>query len=341
MPRYRLVAFLPIFLGSGTFAHHTTLGFFDPSTTVEIEGVLKSLSMVNPHVRFVVTVTGPDGKAVDWDVETAAYSVLRAKGVEPDFMQAGDRIRVAGAASRRGLPELNARNILLESGKEVVTLITAEPYFAAEGAGLLDPVYSESVEAEAQRTAEGIFRVWSTVMGDRASFPMFSGNYPLTEAAEQARAAWEPDSEDLLACWSKGMPHMMITPLPIAFERMGEDIRLRFEEDDTARTIHMSGSVPPTDDYGLLGHSTGRWEDNVLVVETSNIDAPRFDDRGVPQSRDMTLVERFTLSEDEARLDYRVTITDPVNFTESFDLTRYWTWRPEIPVGTWNCGKSQ
>ncbi len=341
MLKNALIATALIFPASGAMAHHTTLGFFDPATTVEIEGVLKSLSMVNPHVRFVVTVTDPDGEAVDWDVETAAYSVLRAKGIEQDFMEVGDRIRVAGAASRRGLAELNARNILLENGMEVVTLVTAAPYFTAEGSGLLDPVYSESVEAEARQTAEGIFRVWSTVMGDHDSFPMFRGGYPLTEAAEQVRAAWEPDSEQLLDCWSKGMPHLMITPLPIAFERMGEDIRLRFEEDDTARIIRMSGDVSPPDDYSLLGYSTGRWDGNTLIVETSNIDAPRFDDRGAPQSRNMALVERFTLSEDESRLDYRVTITDPVNFTESFDLTRYWTWRPEIPVGPWNCEGSR
>ncbi len=53
------------------------------------------------------------------------------------------------------------------------------------------------------------------------------------------------------------------------------------------------------------------------------------------------MIERFTLSEDESRLDYRVTITDPATFTGSFDLTRYWVWRPEIPLGSWRCGESQ
>lgn len=341
MLRNLLAATALLVSASGAIAHHTTLGFYDPEVIVEIEGVLKSLSMRNPHVEFVVTVTDPDGEAVDWQVQTSALSVLRAKGIEPDFMEVGDRIRVAGPGSRRGLPELNARNVLLEDGTEVMTLVTAAPYFTAERSDLLEPVFSASVEAEARRTAEGIFRVWSTVMGDPASFPLFKGNYPLTEAAEQARAAWEPDSEELLACWSKGMPHLMITPVPIEFERMGDDIRLRFEEDDTERVIHMSAGDSPPEGYSMLGYSTGRWEGNMLVVETANIDAPRFDDRGVPQSRDISLVERFTLSEDESRLDYRVTITDPANFTEPFDLTRYWMWRPGIPLGAWNCGEPQ
>ena len=86
------------------------------------------------------------------------------------------------------------------------------------------------------------------------------------------------------------------------------------------------------------GFSRGRWEGATLVVETTNVDAPRFDDMGTPQSSEISVVEHFTLSEDESRMDYLVTITDPVNFTETFNLARYWVWRPEIPLGTWKCG---
>lgn len=46
-------------------AHHSTIGFYDPDRIVEIEGVLKSVFMRNPHIRFVITVTGADGEAVD------------------------------------------------------------------------------------------------------------------------------------------------------------------------------------------------------------------------------------------------------------------------------------
>ena len=47
------------------------------------------------------------------------------------------------------------------------------------------------------------------------------------------------------------------------------------------------------------------------------------------------------MSEDESRLDYRVTITDPITFTQPFDLTRFWVWRPEIALASWDCGEPQ
>ena len=328
-------------LGASANAHHNTLSFYDPETIVEIEGVLQSVSMRNPHVRFVVTVAGSDGDAVDWEIETSALSVLRSRGLDQAFMQPGDRIRVAGRASRRGLPEMSALNMLLEDGTEVMLLLSAQPYFTAERTELLEPVYSASVETEARRAADGIYRVWSTVMGDPASFPIFRDGYSLTDEAERIRASWEPDPDELLDCWEKGMPHLMITPLPIEFVRMGEDMVLRFEEDDAQRVIHMTGQAASPDESSLLGYSTGRWEGDTLVVETVNIDAPRFDDRGIPQSRDISLLERFTLSEDEDRLDYSITVTDPATFAEPYEQTRYWAWRPEIALGNWNCGEAQ
>jgi hypothetical protein len=72
-------------------------------------------------------------------------------------------------------------------------------------------------------------------------------------------------------------------------------------------------------------------------VETDRIQEQYFDPDGVLQSTQMTLVERFTPNADYSRLDYRIAVTDPVNFTETFDLTRYFVWRPEMTVVPYNC----
>jgi len=86
-----------------------------------------------------------------------------------------------------------------------------------------------------------------------------------------------------------------------------------------------------------MGFSRGRFEGRTLVVETSRIQEQYFDPNGVPQSTEMTLVERFTPNADYTRLDYRIQVNDPVYFTEPFELTRYFTWRPEMTVVPYNC----
>jgi len=72
-----------------------------------------------------------------------------------------------------------------------------------------------------------------------------------------------------------------------------------------------------------MGTSVGRWEGDVLVVETRNI-TPESDINGHPLSDEGVLIERFTLS-DANTLDYRMTIDDPKVYAAP------WTLRIPIP----------
>jgi hypothetical protein len=129
----------------------------------------------------------------------------------------------------------------------------------------------------------------------------------------------------------------MITPAPVEFVRDGDKILLRIEEYDSLRVIHMDPKTQPPAKPSQFGFSRGRFEGRTLVVETDHIQKQTFDPDGVPQSERMTLVERFTPNADNSRLDYRITVTDPVYFTKSFDLTRYFVWKPEMTVARYNC----
>ena len=117
----------------------------------------------------------------------------------------------------------------------------------------------------------------------------------------------------------------------------GDNILIRIEEFDARRTIHMTDDAVPPEEHTQFGFSRGRWEGATLVVETDRIHAHYLDMDGAPQSDRISLVERFTPTESHDRLDYRITITDPVNFTEPFDRTRYFIWRPEMKVYPYEC----
>ena len=86
--------------------------------------------------------------------------------------------------------------------------------------------------------------------------------------------------------------------------------------------LHAGGGCrrqPPSH----LGYSVGRREGSTLIVETTKIDYPWVDNEArTPQSPDVRTTERFTLSEDQSRLDYELIITDPVTFTEPATRTR-------------------
>jgi hypothetical protein len=318
-------------------AHHSQAGIFDSNKKIEVTGIIKSVSWRNPHGQILLTAKDAKGVETVWDAETASISILRIRGVDGTSIHVGDRVTIAGSPSLRNRPELLATNVLLPSGYEF-TFGTDGAYFPAGKAGrLIGTVKPDVNVATAKARADGMFRVWSTIMSDPAAFPMFKGGYPLTDAGKAGLAKWNPRDNILLKCGTKGTPLIMISPLPMEFRKDGDKIVMRIEEYDSVRTIHMNPKDSAPTAHTLFGFSRGRWEGTTLVVETDHIAAGYFDHLGVPQSDQVKTVERFTPDADYSRLDYTLTTTDPVNFTRAFELKRYFVWKPESSVHPYQC----
>ena len=97
------------------------------------------------------------------------------------------------------------------------------------------------------------------------------------------------------------------------------------EEWDVVRYIHMNNAADPQQQAASrLGYSVGRWDANTLAVETTRINWPYFDGLGTPQSAAVKISERFTLSADQHRLDYRITIDDPQTLARPGTVETYW-----------------
>jgi hypothetical protein len=318
-------------------AHHSQAGIFDSNKKIEVTGIIKSVSWRNPHGQILLTAKDAKGVETVWDAETASISILRIRGVDGTSIHVGDRVTIAGSPSLRNRPELLATNVLLPSGYEF-TFGTDGAYFPAGKAGRLIGTVKPDVNAAAAKArADGMFRVWSTIMNDPAAFPMFKGGYPLTDTGTAGLAKWNPRDNILLKCGTKGTPLIMISPLPMEFRKDGDKIVMRIEEYDSVRTIHMNPKDSAPTAHTLFGFSRGRWEGTTLVVETDHIAAGYFDHLGVPQSDQVKTVERFTPDADYSRLDYTLTTTDPVNFTRAFELKRYFVWKPESSVHPYQC----
>ena len=191
----------------------------------------------------------------------------------------------------------------------------------------------------------GIFRVWSHPDGIPTLIPRdigqtAAGRANLTEVALQASDAfvWERDNP-LQNCAKKGFPLIMHAPYPAQFLRDGEDIVWHQEEYDTIRRIHMaSGASAEGQPNSLLGYSIGHWVDErTLEVTTTNMGWGHLNGQGVPLSTSASTVERFMVSAQGDRLDYSITITDPVNLIEPRTYTRHWVYFPDGLVEAYDC----
>ena len=305
-------------------AHHSRATYY-MSTVIELEGELARVAWRNPHVGFSVTVRNDEGKDEPWKIEGwgSIYTLSRTGVVKENF-EAGQRVRVAGYLSTHRENDLLATHILLPDGNEVVLKPDAEPFWAGAHIGGQAGWAQEAPGGVGTATEDrGIFRVWSP-SGPAGANSTSTTHYAFTESAIAGRADWDPIDNFVIRCEPNGMPRAMIAPHPWEFLDQGQEIHLRLEIGDVSRTIHMSGTTDENPAATPLGYSVGRWEGSSLEVETSAINWPYFDGSGTRQSEAVRILERFTLSDDQLRLDYHQTITDPATFTEP---ATYETWR--------------
>jgi hypothetical protein len=322
-----------------SLAHHSVGAFYDNQVVAEIDGIITRVRWVNPHVRLTVESSNQNGESVTWEIESGAVNFLERDGVSRSDVVIGEQVRVVGYASRHGRNEMVASYITLPSGQSIVLWPGLLGGGTTAGLAVRAESPSETDVIPAANGARHIFRVWS-VGRDSSGRAGDGGILPITAAARAAQAEYDPLIDDTaLRCIPQGMPGIMDNPFPMEIAEQGEDILIRTEEWDVERTIHMNSAVdadnPPATP---LGYSVGRWDGESLVVSTSNIDWPYYDDIGTPMTQAMEIIERYTLSEDESRLDMTMTVTDSATFTEPVHLPgAYWTWVPGETIKPYNC----
>jgi hypothetical protein len=298
-------------------AHHSLAVY--SNERIEISGEITGISWQNPHVILELETIGDDGREI-WRMEGGSVTTLQRAGVTRELVRVGTRVRVAGLPSRREPFILALTNVLLPDGREVQFLTGAPAYFTpAEGM-----VRGVERIVDAQRENRGIFRVWSVPIPNPAGAAALR-NLPFTPQAVAARASFDPLDNFATRCEAEGMPRIMFNPHPFELIDRGDTIVLRVELYDTERVIHMDrGSVPDDEQRSKLGYSIGRWDGGALVVTTTNVDWPFFDNAGTPQSAAVEIVERYSLSDDQTRLSLNVTVTDSATFTVPAEIETHW-----------------
>jgi hypothetical protein len=147
---------------------------------------------------------------------------------------------------------------------------------------------------------------------------------PLLPAAKALMAARKPTEDPNAWCLPMGV--MRYNPYPFRFiqnytHKRPTHLYIMYELMRTFRQVFMDGrGHPPEPDPTWFGHSTGRYEDDTLVIDTVGFnDKPWFDGQGTPHTEMLHTVERWRRV-DMGHLQAEVVIDDPGAFSRPFTV---------------------
>jgi hypothetical protein len=124
-----------------------------------------------------------------------------------------------------------------------------------------------------------------------------------------------------VSCQNPGPPKATLLPYPLRISRPDKQtVVIEYELRETPRVIYLDPDHLPGKP-SAMGHSVGRFEGDVLVVETTNFVADRWGSHtGVDSSDQKHLLERYSLSDDGLALEIQMILTDPVYLSEPVNI---------------------
>lgn len=121
----------------------------------------------------------------------------------------------------------------------------------------------------------------------------------------------------LIRCLPAGVPRLNAYSHPYKIVQTSDVIVFLYESLTMYRQVHLDGRSLPVDPQpSWFGYSVGKWEGDVLVVETIGFtDQTWLDGSGHPHSEEMRLTERFR-RRDFGHMDIEIEINDPKAYTK-------------------------
>ena len=185
--------------------------------------------------------------------------------------------------------------------------------------------------------------VWTTYVepgqgrgGGRGAVP----DLPFTEEARRKIAAYralvEPTGDTPGGyCLGTGMPGSMLGSggYPMEIIQRPEQITIVYEAHNEIRRVYLGDRIVPEADRlpGRNGHSSGRWEGDSLIVETTHL-TDQVDQR-YAHSDQARIIERYRLvkgARGERVLVTDMTMTDPRFYSQPLRAEKKWA---EVPNG--------
>ena len=323
-----LVVVILIILASPVAGHHSNSAL-DMNSVATFGGVVVEYTLRNPHSYFAVDSIDENGVGTSWEIQMGSALSMSRRGWGPDTLTLGDRVEVGIYPARDGR-QYGLLTSLVRNGESVS--------------------YERLLLPEVEIGTSTLEGVWT------ASLKSLGPDYPggldmlmlreltLTEKARLAVEAFDQDSLENpeLSCIAKPTPGGLVYTdrYPLEIEFIDESIvMIRVQYFDQERTVYMDGrGHPPASKLSHEGHSIGWWEEDVLVVDTTNFEYDRSPyQNGAPSGAEKHVLERYKLLEGGTHLELQFTLEDPEYIVGSMTHSRNLRYSPEVEMTPFNC----
>ena len=306
-------------------AHHSPAAF-DLTSQITIQGKVSRFDWTNPHVYIYVT-TATAGRPTEWTIETDGTSLLTRSGWSRETLSVGSVVTV------RANPDRNA-------AKSHALLIS----MALANGRVLTP-RSNGTDGVSQ--AASLAGVWN---GLRGFAGRKVGTIRPTPRGLAAVKAFTAAANPVTGCTPYATPFLTSLPYLNEIDIQKDRIFIRNEFLNVDRTVYMDGRGHPKDGPRTTqGHSVGRWDGNVLVVDTTlfsdhllgNYLGSGPGPRELPSGPQKHVVERYRLSEDRTRLLIDIVVEDPDYVIEPLTMGMEWDYTPKLRLLRFGCEPQQ
>ena len=328
-------------------AHHGG-GTWDRNKNVELAGTITGIDFVNPHSWIYFDVVGSDGVKHAYRCEMRSATVLRRSGWTPEMFKAGEKVTITGRGDRVDERSCYLTTIVLADGSRTdrygqlekggpvvaadrpVRLPSGEPNLSGDWASeqlvMTDPTGRGGAlvplsTVDQYRPGDGAIGD-PTRAGQGGARQYATRDVQLTELGKRKAAEFRTytvednprmrcETTSILFDWTFDGAVNRITQKPDA-------VVIEYGQFGFTRTVHMNAQEHPARiEPSRAGHSIGRWEGDVLVVDTVGF-APGVLSPPILNSNELHVGERFSLDPSSMSLKREYVAQDPVYFVGDY-----------------------
>jgi hypothetical protein len=341
-----------LLLATSANAHHS-FGTFLMNENIELKGVVTKFDYVNPHSWLHLAATGADGQTAEYKCEMRSATTLRRSGWTPEMFAAGTRVTVQGSPDRVDPRSCYVSTLIFADGTQLdrygqrieakpateraARAPSGEPNLAGDWAQeqlvMTDPKGLNGTLVPLSQVGKyapgGVPEGQREIPGARGTAEANAGGLPLSRPAPRAAVALTDAGKaamDKLAALPRAERSCMQGSIVSDWGGEGvnritqsaDTIKLQYGRLGLERTIYMKlASHPANVAPSRAGHSIGKWDGDVLVVDTVGF-LPGTLAGATPHSDKLHVVERFTLDPATMALKREYAADDPVYFTAQY-----------------------